>query len=193
MRIPRLLARLLFSLVAHNTLLRSAGKHLASGGGDCTLRFWDLDRQGPAAVCAGHKGWVMVVAWAPDATMVASGGMDGEVRLWQPARGATQSVALLKGHKKGVTSLAWEPAHLALPCRRLASGGRDNVVKIWDASLKRCTITLSSHTHVVSAIKWGGDGLLYSASRDASILVWETTECVFFAAWRCVSDCDCVC
>ena len=120
----------------------------------------------------------MVVAWAPDATMVASGGMDGEVRLWQPARGATQSVALLKGHKKGVTSLAWEPAHLALPCRRLASGGRDNVVKIWDASLKRCTITLSSHTHVVSAIKWGGDGLLYSASRDASILVWETTECV---------------
>jgi ribosome assembly protein 4 len=102
--------------------------------------------------------------------------MDGEVRLWQPHKG-TASVALLKGHRKGITSLAWEPAHLALPCRRVASGGRDNVVKIWDAVHKKCTLTLSSHTNVVSAIKWGGDGLLYSASRDTSILVWETKEC----------------
>jgi ribosome assembly protein 4 len=155
----------------------SAGKHLASGGGDATVRFWDLAREGPAAQCAGHKGWVQVICWAPDASMVASGGMDGEVRLWQPRKG-TASVALLKGHKKGVTSLAWEPAHLALPCRRIASGGRDKVVKIWDATLKRCLLTLSSHTNVVSALKWGGDGLLYSASRDTSILVWETTECV---------------
>ncbi len=122
--------------------------------------------------------------------------MDGEVRLWQPHKG-TASVALLKGHRKGITSLAWEPAHLALPCRRVASGGRDNVVKIWDAVHKKCTLTLSSHTNVVSAIKWGGDGLLYSASRDTSILVWETKECACACvrmraqcvAMRCVRAC----
>jgi ribosome assembly protein 4 len=101
--------------------------------------------------------------------------MDGEVRVWQPGKGAA-CVALLKGHKKGVTSLAWEPAHLALPARRVASGGRDNAVKIWDVALRRCVLTLSSHTNVVTAIKWGGDGLLYSASRDTNIYVWETGE-----------------
>ena len=46
------------------------------------------------------------------AQLVASGGMDGEVRLWQPS-GVNAAVALLKGHKKGITGLAWEPAHRA--------------------------------------------------------------------------------
>ena len=45
-------------------------------------------------------------------------------------------------------------------------------------SHRRCALSLNSHTKEVTAIKWGGDGLLYSASRDTSVLVWETTECV---------------
>lgn len=41
---------------------------------------------------------------------------------------------------------------------------------------RMCQLSLTSHTKEVTAIKWGGDGLLYSSSRDTSILVWETTE-----------------
>ncbi len=44
------------------------------------MRFYDLARELPAAPCAGHKNWVLCVAWSPDAALVASGGMDGEVR-----------------------------------------------------------------------------------------------------------------
>ena len=161
--------------VALPVLTPCPGKHLASGSGDTTVRFWDLAREGAAAQCAGHKNWVMCVAWSPDGALLASGGMEGEVRLWQPGKG-NASVALLKGHRKGITSLAWEPAHLAYPCRRLASGARDNTVRVWDAVLRRCLFTLSGHSNVVSALKWGGDGLIYSASRDTCIHVWETGE-----------------
>ena len=82
----------------------------------------------------------------------------------------------MKGHRKGIASLAWEPAHLAYPCRRLASSARDNTVRVWDAVLRRCVFTLSGHSNVVSALKWGGDGLIYGASRDTCIHVWETGE-----------------
>ena len=152
-----------------------AGKHLASGSGDTTVRFYDLALELPAQQCSGHKNWELCVAWSPDAQLVASGGMDGEVRLWQPS-GVNPAVALLKGHKKGITGLAWEPAHRALPSRRLASSSRDGTVRVWDATLRRSLLTLTSHTNVVTAVKWGGDGLLYTSGRDCCIHVWEAGE-----------------
>jgi ribosome assembly protein 4 len=62
-------------------LPRTTGKHLATGSGDTTVRFYDLDKELPAQQCKGHSNWVLCVSWAPDGTMVASGGMDGEVRV----------------------------------------------------------------------------------------------------------------
>jgi len=148
------------------------GKHLASGSGDTTVRFYDLGLELPAQQCAGHKNWVLCVSWSPDGLLLASGGMDGEVRLWTP-RGANVAAALLKGHKKGITGLAWEPAHRCLPSRRLASASRDGTLRVWDAGARRSSLTLTSHTNVVTSVKWGGDGLLYSASRDTCIHVWD--------------------
>ena len=57
------------------------GKHLATGSGDTSVRFYDLDRELPAQQAKGHSGWVLCLAWAPDAQLLASGGMDGEVRM----------------------------------------------------------------------------------------------------------------
>jgi WD40 repeat protein len=70
------------SRVSHLAQLpRTTGKHLATGSGDTTVRFYDLDKELPAQQCKGHSNWVLCVSWAPDGTMVASGGMDGEVRV----------------------------------------------------------------------------------------------------------------
>eukprot|EP00879_Flechtneria_rotunda_P028829 GHRR01031059.1.p1 GENE.GHRR01031059.1~~GHRR01031059.1.p1 ORF type:complete len:380 (+),score=83.50 GHRR01031059.1:309-1448(+) len=150
------------------------GKYLASGSGDTTLRFWDLNTQLPQFECKGHRNWVLVVAWSPDAAMVASGDMDGTIWLWDPATG--QALGSCKGHTKWITSLAWEPAHKALPSRRFVSGSKDNTIRIWDASTRRCVCTMSSHTMVVTCVCWGGEGLIYSSSRDTSINVWDALE-----------------
>jgi WD40 repeat protein len=64
-----------------HTLPHHTGKHLATGSGDTTVRFYDLDKELPAQQCKGHSNWVLCVSRAPDGTMVASGGMDGEVRV----------------------------------------------------------------------------------------------------------------
>ena len=35
----------------------------------------------------GHKNWVLCVAWSPDGQILATGGMDGALWLWDPKRG----------------------------------------------------------------------------------------------------------
>ena len=46
---------------------------LASGSGDQTVRFWDINTQTPLHVCKAHKHWVLAIAWSPDGLKLASG------------------------------------------------------------------------------------------------------------------------
>jgi hypothetical protein len=71
---------------------------------------------------------------------------------------------------------AWEPAHKALPSRRFVSGSKDQTVRIWDANTRRCQYTMSSHTMIITCVRWGGEGLIYSSSRDCCINVWSADE-----------------
>jgi ribosome assembly protein 4 len=75
-----------------------------------------------------------------------------------------------------VASLSWEPAHAALPSRRFCSGSKDATIRVWEANTRRLLLTMSSHTAALTAVKWGGEGLIYSAARDCSINVWSAAD-----------------
>jgi WD40 repeat protein len=47
----------------------------------------------------------MSVCWSADGERLASGGIDGTVRLWEASSG--KELAVLEGHKGGVTSVCW--------------------------------------------------------------------------------------
>jgi ribosome assembly protein 4 len=64
------------------------GRRLASGSGDCTVRFWDVWTQTPEKTCKGHTHWVQCIAWAPDGRTLASGSVDGTVRQVSRVLGA---------------------------------------------------------------------------------------------------------
>ncbi len=172
----------------------SSGRFLASGSGDTRVRFWDLNTETPQYECKGHRQWVLAVAWAPNDSKVASGDKSGTVIIWDPVSGK-QIGSTMAGHKAFITALAWEPLHLSGKeepcvfqgkfeltvltlgsCKKLASSSKDGDVRIWDTILSRCLITLSSHTMNVTCLKWGGSGLLYSASQDRTIKVWRSND-----------------
>ena len=79
----------------------------------------------------------------------------------------------LAGHTKCIMSIAWQPAHVQMPCQRFVTASQDGTAKVWDANTRRCIYTLSGHTRPVTCVKWGGDGYIHSSSRDGTIMVWD--------------------
>ena len=143
---------------------------LATGSGDATVRLWDIHTGMPSSILTGnHKGWILAVAWSYCGRYLLSACKDNSVEVWTHLDiedGAT-SVSL-KGHSKPVTCAIWEPYGT-----RVATGGMDNSVKIWQGTNGQCLFTLSSHTAPIMQVRWSVSGRLYSGGRDRVVKVWD--------------------
>lgn len=80
------------------------------------------------------------------------------------------------GHKMWITSLCWEPYHKNSECQYLVSASKDCDLRIWDTIRSQTVRILSGHTKSVTCVKWGGNGLIYSASQDRTIKVWRAED-----------------
>jgi WD40 repeat protein len=113
-----------------------------------------------------HGGWVNAVLFSPDGKTLASGGKDGEVRLWDTATGEQRHTLL--GHPEGGASLAFSPDG-----KTLASGGGDRTIKLWDVATGQEKATLQGHTAGVSGLAFSPDGkTLASGSADQTVRLW---------------------
>jgi WD40 repeat protein len=75
------------------------------------------------------------VALSADGGLVASGGWDGTVKLWEAETG--QLLATLRGHTGGVWGVA-----LSRDGQLVASGGDDGPIKLWEVASGACLRTL---------------------------------------------------
>ncbi len=74
----------------------------------------------------GHSGPVHALAFNPAGRLLAAGGADGVIRLWDVD--ARRLARALVGHEGEVRSLAWSPDG-----KILASGDGTGIVRLWDA------------------------------------------------------------
>lgn len=85
------------------------GSSLASGSGDTTVRFWDVNTETSFRTCTAHKNWVLAISWSPDGTKLASADKNGLIHIWNTESG--ELIGTLKGHTLWVNCLVWEPFH----------------------------------------------------------------------------------
>jgi WD40 repeat protein len=109
------------------------------------------------------------IAFSPDSRLVATGGMDTHVRLWDPA--TRLKLEELKGHTDSVLSVSFSPDG-----QSLATGGADRKVILWDVSTKRALKTLPQLS-VVLSIAFSPDGSdLAVAMANNSVAIWDLKE-----------------
>jgi WD40 repeat protein len=107
-----------------NAVLSPRGTQLAlSTEREDVARLYDC-ASGKETLLAGHHDFVSGLAFSPDASTLASGSMDGTIRLWSVASG--KAIASLAGHMQETTDVAFSPDG-----RTLASLGQGESLKLW--------------------------------------------------------------
>ena len=79
------------------------------------------------------------------------------------------NITTLEGHTSSVYSVSFSPDGATL-----ASGSRDNTIKLWDVATGENIATLIGHTDWVLSVSFSPDGAtLASGSRDNTIKLWD--------------------
>mmetsp|Transcript_22970 Transcript_22970/g.56599 ORF Transcript_22970/g.56599 Transcript_22970/m.56599 type:complete len:537 (-) Transcript_22970:43-1653(-) len=127
---------------------------LTTGGEDSRILHHDIRcANSLVSRCLAHEQMVVGLKWNNDGDMLASGGNDDMLCIWDFRMSSGRNQALeprlqLREHKSAVKAIDWNPHHRGL----LASGGgtKDGTIKIWNShsgallSSKSCWSQVSS-------------------------------------------------
>jgi len=141
-------------------------RYLARGGDDLDVKELDAATgQKLRSLLDNH--WVRLgKAWHPAGRWLALPDYDGSVLLWDATTGAPIQAPQLR-HGGPATSVAFSPSG-----GRLASGGLDRTVTIWDTATWQELRTIHDPTGGVMSVAWSPDEQRVAwAGRDATIKV----------------------
>jgi WD40 repeat protein len=142
------------------------GKRLVAAGEGGPLRVWDsaLRPQPFAMTDQAH-----CLDWSPDGKkLVAAGSWEQMIAIYD----ATSGTPLHKLRAPGpIEAVRWHPW---MP--RIATGGRDGMIRIWDSSTAQELCVLRAESETVRDLAWSPDGWrLVSTGGDGSVRVWDAS------------------
>lgn len=123
----------------------------------------------PRLTFTNHRQTVRALGWSPDGQLLASGGDDGLLLVWE-VNGMVQRRFV---YTAPITALAWSPES-----QRIVTGAANLVTFL---SVRTGTILahrLQPHTKAVTALGWTGHNQwqAVSGALDRKAVVWRTTD-----------------
>jgi WD40 repeat protein len=148
------------------------GETLASGGRDRTIILWKVKtREQLYQPLRGHLADVTCVAFSPDSKTLASASVDKSIVLWDVATG-NQLGDKLTGHAVATYSVAFAPAASETRLWKLASGGGDGTVILWDNPPNKWLGLPLEHHQFVRTVAFSRDGKML-ASGGKGLVLWD--------------------
>jgi WD40 repeat protein/predicted Ser/Thr protein kinase len=158
------------------------GRRIVTGSFDRTARLWDVETGDviltffphdaesapvPLSPYGRRIAEIWVVAFSPDGRLIASGGSDRLVRVWDAGTG--REVNRLVGHTDVIVGVAFSPDG-----RRIASCGWDGTVRLWDAHTGAGSILSRGPAAGLGRLAFSPDGrFLAAGSWDNTVKVWD--------------------
>ncbi|KAB5572997.1 hypothetical protein DKX38_000191 [Salix brachista] len=164
-------------VLAHDQAIRSMvwshnDNWMVSGDDGGAIKYWQSNMNNVKANKSAHKESVQGVRTD---LKFCSCSDDTTVKVWDFARcheerSLTGGYApVLAGHGWDVKSVDWHPTKSLL-----VSGGKDNLVKLWDAKSGKELCSFHGHKNTVLCVKWNQNGnWVLTASKDQIIKLYD--------------------
>ncbi|KAI0483997.1 WD40 repeat-like protein [Xylariaceae sp. FL0804] len=164
----------------------SAGDWVASGGLDRKIILWDLNGKGSSLEIdvsgeeVTEKG--SVYALSAGRSILASGGPESIVRLWDPKSG--KRITKFVGHTDNIRAILMNESG-----DTVMTASSDQTVKVWSVTAGRCMYTFTMHNDSVWSL-FSEDpelGVFYSSDRSGLIVKTDTRGTVELDEGLCVA------
>ncbi|XP_011302341.1 autophagy-related protein 16-1 isoform X1 [Fopius arisanus] len=118
---------------------------------------------------SAHDGEVSAVKWSPVDRILATGGADRKVKLWDISKGSYESKGMLVGSNASVMSVDFDSTGTLI-----LGASNDFASRVWSVNDLRLRHTLTGHCAKVLAAKFLGEpSKVVTGSHDRTLKIWD--------------------